>query len=878
MDYYRQSVDEVVAQLQTTTAGLTSEEARRRLERFGPNRLETTSTLRPLVLFLNQFKSFIIYILLFAMLFALVIGEYVDTAIIFAILLANALIGFFQELSAHRSLDALKKISTLQATVLRDGQLRRVEAADLVPGDIVELAAGDKVPADLRIVTATRLQAEESTLTGESVPVEKNSQALEREALLGDRRNLLFSATTIAAGHARAVVIATGMETDLGKIATLVRESGEEQTPLQRRLDRFGRKLGYAIIGICLLVFFLSFFRAYLAGALTAEVSVAFIFVAISLAVAAVPTALPAVVTIALSIGVKRLLAKRALVRNLAAVETLGSCDVICTDKTGTLTENQMTVRHAWTLAGEVTFAGSGYAPEGVVTGPVAEPLLRCGQLCNNATLYAEEGRWLISGDPTEAALLTSAAKAGVAVEARRRDELPFDSERKRMSVRVLLAEGGEERVLTKGALDSVLARCSTILSGAETVPLTAGHVAAIEAQNERYAANAMRVLAFAEGRLDAGDPLAEEDLTFLGLQAMIDPPRPDVIEAIARTRQAGIRVIMITGDYGETARAIGREVGIEGGLLRGSEVESLDEAGMVAALQKGTNIFSRVSAEHKQRIVAALQMLGHTVAMTGDGVNDAPALKKANIGVAVGSGTEVAKEAADFVLLDDSFTHIVNAIEEGRGIYDNIQKSIMLLLSGNLGEVLIIFLATLFGMNLPLTAILLLWINLVTDGAPALAYSVDPYGKEIMRRPPKSRDEGILPVPRLALLGLLGLIGTAIALALFARFGGNSADPQALVHAQTVVFNFVVLYEVILTFVIRAGYQVPFWSNRWIWAAVLLSVVLQGLLMYTPLAAVFRIVPLTGAEIAELLAGGLLFAVSAFLCQAGVRRSLGAA
>ncbi len=878
MDYYRQSVEEVVAQLQTTTAGLTTEEARRRLERCGPNRLETTSTLRPLVLFLNQFKSFIIYILLFAMLFALVIGEYVDTAIIFAILLANALIGFFQELSAHRSLDALKRISTLQATVLRDGQLRRIDAADLVPGDIVELAAGDKVPADLRIVTATRLQAQESILTGESVPVEKKSRALERDALLGDRCNLLFSATTIATGHARAVVIATGMETELGRIATLVRESAEEQTPLQRRLDRFGRKLGYAIIGICLLVFFLSFFKAYLAGALTAEVSVAFIFVAISLAVAAVPTALPAVVTIALSIGVKRLLAKKALVRNLAAVETLGSCDVICTDKTGTLTENQMTVRHAWTLAGEVTFAGSGYAPEGGVTGPVVESLLRCGQLCNNATLFAEEGRWLISGDPTEAALLTSAAKAGVAVDARRRDELPFDSDRKRMSVRVLLAEEGEELVLTKGALDSVLARCSKILSGAEAVPLTAGHVAAIEAQNEHYAASSMRVLAFAEGRLDAADPLSEEGLTFLGLQAMIDPPRPDVIEAIARTRQAGIRVIMITGDYGETARAIGREVGIEGGLLRGSEVESLDEAGMMRALQAGTNIFSRVSAEHKQRIVAALQVLGHTVAMTGDGVNDAPALKKANIGVAVGSGTEVAKEAADFVLLDDSFTHIVNAIEEGRGIYDNIQKSIMLLLSGNLGEVLIIFLATLFGMNLPLTAILLLWINLVTDGAPALAYSVDPYGKEIMRRPPKSRDEGILPVPRLALLGLLGLLGTAIALALFGRFGGNSADPQALVHAQTVVFNFVVLYEVILTFVIRAGYQVPFWSNRWIWAAVLLSVVLQGLLMYTPLAAVFRVVPLTGAEIAELLAGGILFALLAFLCQAGVRRWLGAA
>jgi Ca2+-transporting ATPase len=403
-------------------------------------------------------------------------------------------------------------------------------------------------------------------------------------------------------------------------------------------------------------------------------------------------------------------------------------------------------------------------------------------------------------------------------------------------------------------------------------VTLSPKHVKLIEKQNALYASKTMRVLAFATRHITTGDDFREEDLTFLGLQAMFDPPRPDVIESIAKTLHAGIRVIMVTGDYGETARAIGREVGITGALYSGAALERMDDVGLCKVLEEGANIFSRVAPEHKYRIVEALQKMGHTVAMTGDGVNDAPALKRANIGVAVGSGTEVAKEAADFVLLDNSFTHIVNAVEEGRGIYDNIQKSIMLLLSGNLGEVLIIFLAALFGMNLPLTAILLLWINMVTDGAPALAYSVDPYGRDIMQRPPKPRDEGILPRPKLALLGVLGCVGTAIALSLFHYFGGNSALPGEVMRAQTVVFNFVVLYEVILIFVIRSGYRVPFWANKWVWAAATLSVVLQALLMYTSLAGVFKIVPLGPGDLAVLLCGGLLFGLAALLYQLAAR------
>jgi len=866
MEFHHLPVDEVLTHLQASPRGLDADEARRRLASRGYNELELRSEINPLRIFLSQFKSFIIYILLFAVLFSLLIGEFVDSLIILAILLANAAIGFCQELSAHRSLEALKQIATTRAVVLRDNIRKSIEARLIVPGDILLLEAGDKVPADARIIEAVRLKTEEAALTGESVPVEKHAGVVPSEATLGDRRNMLFSATAIATGNARAVVTATGMATELGKITTLIKETTAEMTPLQRRLDRFGKKLGGAIIVICVIVFLLFLGKAQVSGTLSLSAFVALAFIAISLAVAAVPTALPAVVTIALSIGVKRLLRKKALVRNLSSVETLGSCDVICTDKTGTLTAGQMTVRHAWSLDGETTLGGSGYAPQGEVSGPVAPPLFLCGRYCNNASLYEEDGHWQITGDPTEAALLTSAAKVAADGSGKRRDEIPFDPERRMMSV--LVEEGEASVIYSKGAPGQLLEHCAKVHVGGREQPLTAEIRERIAKQNAAYAARAMRVLAFAYRSLEAGEALREEDLTFLGLQAMIDPPRQDVPDSVRKTRQAGIRVIMITGDYGETARAIAREVGITGESLDGAELERLDDPALERTLQAGTNIFSRVAPRHKQRIVEALQRLGKTVAMTGDGVNDAPALKKANIGIAVGSGTEVAKEAADFVLLDDSFTHIVNAVEEGRGIYDNIQKSIMLLLSGNLGEVLIIFLAALFGMNLPLTAILLLWINLVTDGAPALAYSVDPYGREIMRRQPKPRAEGILPPPKLTLLAVLGTVGSAIALYLFHQSGGRSDDPARLVHAQTMVFNFVVLYEVILTFVIRSSYRVPFFANRWVWGAAGLSVALQALLMYTPLAPLFKIIPLAAADIGILFGNGLLFTLAAFLYQ----------
>ncbi|HIJ79324.1 MAG: cation-translocating P-type ATPase [Desulfobulbaceae bacterium] len=867
MNYYNLAITKIFTALNTDQSGLATPEAQKRLAVHGPNALTLKSPINPLFIFISQFKNFIIYILLFAVFFALLIGEYVDSLIILAILLTNAVIGFFQELSAHRSLEALKELSAVKATVLRDGQRVVVDARYLVPGDVIEIEAGDKVPADARLIKSVRLKIEESSLTGESVPVEKNNLLIEKEVQIGEQHNMLFSSTSVVTGNGKAVVTATGMATEIGKISLMIAQTQEEMTPLQKRLHVFGKKLGGAIIGICTLIFLIFLSKELLHNGFSPDAIIAFVFIAISLAVAAVPTALPAVVTIALSIGVKRLLRKKALVRTLSAVETLGSCDIICTDKTGTLTENQMTVRYAWTPDGEASISGTGYAPEGTLSTRVAPILFISGMGCNNGSLIKKNEHWQIIGDPTEAALLTSGAKAGVEMAGERVDELPFDSDRKMMSVLVRESDSSQ-MMYSKGAPNQLLACCSQVLINNEIVPLDPDTRQRISAQNDLYADQALRVLGFACKSVDKGIDFTEENLVFLGLQAMIDPPRAEVIEAIRKTKRAGIRVIMITGDYQATALAIGREIGITGKVVSGEELERMSDDELIAALADNTNIFARVVPEHKLRIVTALQQLDHTVAMTGDGVNDAPALKKANIGIAVGSGTEVAKEASDFVLLDDSFSHIVNAIEEGRGIYDNIQKSIMLLLSGNLGEVLIIFLAALLGMNLPLTAILLLWINMVTDGAPALAYSVDPYGIDIMIRQPKAKNENILPNPKLILLGVLGTVGTLIALTLFSMSGGNSPDQTQLIRAQTMVFNFVVLYEVILIFVIRRSFKVPLLSNKWVWAAAVLSIALQGLLMYSPMRYIFKISALNWTELSALALAGFIFYLVAIFYQ----------
>ncbi|MCB9358902.1 HAD-IC family P-type ATPase [Candidatus Woesearchaeota archaeon] len=862
MDYYKISAEQVFKELDCTAKGLSDDDAHERQKEHGLNRLETKSKINPIKIFIDQFKSFIIYILLFAVVFALLTEHYIDSVIILAILIANALIGFFQELNAQRSLEALKKLTTIQANVYRDGHLLKVDSKDLVPGDVIYLEAGDKVPADCRIIEATRLKVEESALTGESVPADKDREVIANTVQIGDQSNMLFSSTTVVEGTVKAIVVATGMKTEIGKITHMLREVEQEMTPLQRRLDSFGKKLGIAVIIICIIVLLTHLTKGFLTtGTITIGDIMAFVFIAIALAVAAVPTGLPAVVTIALSIGVQRLLKQKALVKNLSSVETLGSCDVICTDKTGTLTKNEMTVEKACTLDGEATLIGSGYDPEGKVQGKIDPKLFTIGLICNNASLYKddESSSWKITGDPTEGALLVSAKKAGLKeCSLKRIDELPFDSSRKLMSV--LIEEGKKLVCYTKGAPDQLLKRCTHAMKGGKKVKLTSAMQKEILKQNDDYSKKALRVLAFAYKDVKDKKSFTEKELVFVGMQAMIDPPRPDVIDSIAVAHGAGIRVIMITGDYKETAKAIANQIGIAGEVITGSDVEKMSDKQLEKALKENTNIFARVIPEHKQRIVAALQRLKYTVAMTGDGVNDAPALKKANIGIAVGSGTEVAKEASDFVLLDDSFTHIVHAVEQGRGIYDNIQKSIMLLLSGNVGEVLIIFLAALMGANLPLTAILLLWINMVTDGAPALAYSVDPYGDGIMKRKPKPHDEAILPRSKALLIFVLGVIGTTVALMMFYLFGGRSIIESNVIYAQTLVFNFVVIYEMILVFLIRKDYGVKFFSNKWIWFSVVGSLALQGVLMYTPAREWFKIVGMDLFGLGVLAVAGISF------------------
>ncbi|MDX2285670.1 MAG: cation-translocating P-type ATPase [Bacteroidia bacterium] len=837
MEWHRQPADQILELLNSSLKGLSKEEAARRAAQYGINELEASSNWSPVRLFINQFRSFIIYILLFAVLLSALLKEYADAVIILCILLVNALIGFFQELGARRSLDALRRMQVVRTRVYRDASLVLLDSRELVPGDIVYLEAGDKVPADLRILQAARLRSDESALTGESLPAEKNSCTLDRELPLADRSNMLFSGTTIVNGTATAAVVLTGMQTEIGHISRMMSEAEETATPLQERLDRFGKGMGYLVMAICGVIFMVIGGKEYLANGWNQDALLSVFMIAVSLAVAAVPEGLPSVVTIALSIGVKKLLKRKALVRKLAAVETLGSCDVICSDKTGTLTRNEMTVVQAWTPAGELRLSGTGYELEGSVTGEFEPLLFDIGRSCNHATV--QDGK--VSGDPTEIALIVSAWKAGLREAAPALlDEIPFDSDRKMMSVRI--RKGDSEWMYVKGAPDQLLLRCTRLRNGGSEQPLESAQRQQILDQASAYSAQALRVIACACKPLDETHDFTEEELTFTGLQAMIDPPREEVPEAVRKTREAGIRVIMITGDHADTARAVGAQVGITGGVMTGAALQDLSQEELTAALDQGVNIFARVSPEHKLRIISALQAQHHTVAMTGDGVNDAPALKQADIGVAVGSGTDVARDAADLVLLDDSFATIVNSVEEGRGIYNNIQKSILLLLSGNMAEVLMIFLAALFGLPLPLTAILLLWVNLVTDGAPALALSVDPYSKRVMQQPPRSRKIPLLPRTELTLIVALGLLTAVAGLILFQQ----AAAGNLLVHGRTMAFTFIVLAEMVILLVIRAFHRTPVWTNRWVWIAIAGCLGLQLLLLYTPLQTVFELHPLS--------------------------------
>ena len=793
---------------------------------------------------------------------------------IFAIVLLNALMGFVQQARAEHAVAALRRMLSVEADVIRDGSRRTLPATELVPGDIILVEEGDTIPADGRLIQTTALQTAEAALTGESLPMSKDTAVVTDAIALGDLHNMIFSGTGATYGHGRAVVTATGAETQMGRIAGMLKGAPDETTPLQTELDRVGKVLGIGVVVVAIVMIatiiivedvsgFSAFFDVLILG--------------VALAVAAVPEGLPAVVTAVLSIGAQRMAKRNAIVRHLAAIETLGSANVIASDKTGTLTKNEMTVRVIVTASGRVTLTGTGYAPEGEVRrdgGEVIEGALRfelartlfVADRANNAELLESGGHWTVRGDPTEGALIVAARKAGLEGETlnarfARKGEVPFSSTRKLMSTIHADAERLDRlRVLTKGAPEILLPRCSHELVGEEARPLTADRRTDIQRINEGLAGEALRTLAVAFRSLpedasehDAFDEGVEHDFVFVGLIGMIDPPRDETRAAVARAKGAGIRTIMITGDHPTTARVIAAELGIaaDGLVATGAALETMPDEVLDRTVE-GVSVYARVDPEHKLRIVRALQRQGMTVAMTGDGVNDAPALKTADIGVAMGiTGTDVSKEAADIVLADDNFATILAAVEEGRMVFANIRKFLRYLLSSNIGEVLTMFFGVLLaevigltaaggGVVLPLLATQILWINLVTDGAPALALGVDPADAGIMNQPPRPRGEGVITRRMWAGIFFVGAVMAIGTLAILDASlpGGLIEGSGTMAYAQTMAFTTLMMFQLFNVFNARSDERSAFdelFSNHWLWAAVGLSLLLHGAVVYIP-------------------------------------------
>ena len=843
-NWHRLDVAEVLAELKSDAgAGLTREEAGERLRTYGPNELQASGRVSALSILLGQFKNVLILILIVAIILSAFLGHSIEAIAISVIVLFAILLGFIQEFRAERALEALKRMAAPAASVIRDGKETEIPARDLVPGDIILLRAGDRVPADCRLAEAVNMQVEEAPLTGESVPVEKFTRPVpEEDVPVGDRKNMAHAGTVVTYGRGRGIVIATGMQTEFGKIAQMLQAVEVGKTPLQQNLDRVGRILASAAVGVVLLIVVL--------GLLRQMPFVEILIFGIALAVAVVPEALPAVVTISLAIGVQRMVKRNALIRRLSAVETLGCVSVICTDKTGTLTKDEMTVREIFVDGERLQVSGTGYEPRGefrqdgssrVPSGPLTM-LLKAGLLGSDANLYQEEvtGQWHVKGDPTEGALVVAAAKAGLdkgtlAHEFPRVDEIPFTSEAKRMTT---LHETPTGMIAySKGAPEVILASCGNRYFSSGALPMTDRDRAEILGHAQEMAGNAMRVLALSY-KEHAAIRDAEKDMSFLGLVGMIDPPRPEAKEAVRTCEAAGIKVAMITGDHPLTARAVAEEIGLlkHGRVVTGSELEKMAEADLereVGALE----VYARVSPADKLRVVSALQKTGHFAAMTGDGVNDAPALKKADIGIAMGiTGTDVSKEAAAMTLTDDNFASIVAAIEEGRGIFDNIKKYLMYLLSSNIGEILLMTLAMFLGMPLPLNAVQILYVNLATDGLPALALAVDPYESDLMQRKPRNPRTGIFTRPVVVLMVSGGVWSAAVNIGLFA-WALHSG--RGIEEAMTMTFVSLVLIQFFKAYNFRSDHNsvmdAPF-SNRWLNLAVLWELLLLCLIVYVPL------------------------------------------
>ncbi|KPV58643.1 ATPase [Paenibacillus sp. A3] len=880
--WYQMSTEETLQSSGTEPSkGLTMEESEKRLAAHGKNELAEGQGVSPVTLFLNQFKDFMVLVLAGATLVSGLLGEYLDAVAIIAIIIMNGILGFVQEFRAERSLRALKELSAPNAKVLREGRVELIPARWLVPGDIVVLESGDRVPADVRFIETNGLYAEESALTGESVPVAKHTAPLEGEDIpLGDQRNVGFMGTMLTRGTAKGVVVRTGMATEMGKIADLIQNTDATETPLQHRLEQLGKILIVVALALTVMV--------VVAGILHGQEPYGMFLAGVSLAVAAIPEGLPAIVTIALALGVQRMIQRKAIVRKLPSVETLGCASVICSDKTGTLTQNKMAVTHLWTGGELLEVTGNGYDPRGEILkqgqhvdvrkNQMLRRLLQVSVLCNNAELWEEraeskktqpddepEGVWSIKGDPTEGALVVLGAKAGVTQQSlgglyRRVLEFPFDSERKRMSV--IVEHQGGRMVCTKGAPDVLVQQCAYVLWDDKIIPFTPTLKQKVMAANEGMAKNALRVLGLAYRDLKPTERSEEEtavesQLVFVGLTGMIDPPRKEAREAIFKCRKAGIKTVMITGDHQTTAEAIARQIGIlpqDGLALNGQQLSAMSDDDLDKRIGE-VYVYARVSPEHKLRIVKSLQRQGHVVAMTGDGVNDAPAIKAADIGIAMGiSGTDVSKEASALVLSDDNFATIVSAIEEGRGIYENIRKFIRYLLASNVGEILTMFLAMLAGLPLPLVPIQILWVNLVTDGLPAMALGVDQAEKDLMQQKPRLAKENIFArrlgwkiISRGILIGLCTLAAFYITL----KLGGDGSG--ALIKAQTVAFVTLVMAQLIHVFDCRSSRSIfhrnPL-QNKWLVMAVVSSLLLMLPVLYVEqFQPIFKTVPLGVAD-----------------------------
>jgi Ca2+-transporting ATPase len=859
-EWHSKNAEQVLSELKVDQQGLNSGEVKRRLEEYGYNELKAKKGITPLQIFLNQFKDVFVIMLLVATIISFLIGETIDAITIAVIVILNSVVGFIQEYRSEKAMEAMKKLTAPKARVIRNGNEMMVDAREIVPGDIVLLEAGDRVPADGRLIETVDLKADEAVLTGESTDVTKNLGVLKDDAPIADRKNSVFMATHMTYGRGKAVVTATGMKTEFGKIAELVQTMEVEESPLKQKLESFAKKLGIMIVALTAVIFALELYEIFVLGVVESGGVVASVLdafeVSIALAVSAVPEGLPAIVTVSLALGARELAKRNAILRKLSSAETLGATTVICSDKTGTLTKGEMTVRKIHVNGEMFDVTGAGYEPKGefLVDGtpinpqqrPELEMFLRASALNANAHYDGKS----VMGDTTEGALIVAAAKAGITKKATeekrpRVHEVPFTSERKRMTT-VHKTPEGELIAYVKGAPEMLVERSTHILKNGAVKKFTAEEKKEILAINEGMANDALRVLgvAYQEKPPETNIEECDEDdlennLVFLGLAGMIDPPRPEAKEANARCRAAGIKTVMITGDHKLTAVAIAKELGMlhSDQVLTGVELDAIGDEEFTKVVED-VSVYARVSPEHKLRIVKALKKKGEIVAMTGDGVNDAPALKQADIGVAMGiTGTDVTREAADIVLADDNFATIVNAVEGGRSIYDNIRKFSFFLLRSNFDELLVIGSFALLGLELPLSAGMILWINLVTDGGPALALTMDPPEDDVMQRPPRDPKEGILygRIASILVTFVTQFLGTGLIFFLaYYVWGRDLGEAQAMAFVQATLQELVIVWN--CRSETKGAFKLSFTSNKFLLGAVLLSAILTVIIPYTRL------------------------------------------